>query len=119
MQDFRQLKVWQKAHELTLEIYRVTHGFPKEELFSLTQEMRRSAMSIPTNIAEGSGRSSDADFCRFLWISSGSAKELEYQTILAKDLKYLDEISFRKLSSALDEVKRMLTGLIQSVNRSQ
>ncbi|MBM3979946.1 MAG: four helix bundle protein [Planctomycetes bacterium] len=116
MQDFRNLKVWQKAHSLVLAVYRATKGFPKEELFSLTQQMRRSAMSVPTNIAEGCGRSTNADFARFLWIANGSAKELDYQTLLAHDLGYLDEAAYAELSGPLAEVKRMLAGLIQSVS---
>jgi four helix bundle protein len=77
LQDFRNLKVWQKAHQLTLGVYRVSKSFPKEELFALTQQVRRSAQSIPTNIAEGCGRGSNADFARFLWIANGSAKEVD------------------------------------------
>jgi four helix bundle protein len=115
MQDFRNLKVWQKAHQLVLDVYKATKVYPKEELFSLTSQMRRSAMSIPTNLAEGCGRGSDADFARFLWMANGSTKELDYQLILSRDLRYLDAESYTSLTSLLDEVKRMLTGLIQSV----
>jgi four helix bundle protein len=115
MQDFRNLKVWHKSHQLVLEIYKVTKTYPKEELFSLTQQMRRSAMSIPTNLAEGCGRGSDADFARFLWMANGSAKELDYQLILSRDLGYLDESNYGTLTVRLEEVKRMLSGLIQSV----
>ena len=118
MQDFRGLKVWEKAHRLTLAVYRASHNFPREELFALTQQMRRSAMSVPTNIAEGCGRSSNADFARFLSIANGAAKELDYQLLLAKDLGYLAESDHRELAAMLDEVKRMLAGLIQSVEKS-
>ena len=118
MQDFRNLKVWQKAHELVLEVYQATRKYPKEELFSLTQQTRRSSMSIPTNIAEGCGRGSDADFVRFLWIANGSAKELDYQLLLAKDLGFLDAAVYASQYAILNEIKRMLSGLIQSVKNS-
>ncbi|MCZ2343187.1 MAG: four helix bundle protein [Bacteroidales bacterium] len=116
MQDFRNLKVWEKSHHLTLQIYSITKGFPREELFSLTQQMRRSAMSIPTNIAEGCGRSTNADFARFLWMANGSAKELDYQLILVRDLGYLSGETYPTLANMLDEIKRMLAGLIQVVS---
>ena len=86
MQDYRKLAVWQSSHELTLAVYRVTIRFPKDELFGLTSQMRRSSSSIPTNIAEGCGRATNADFTRFLHISLGSANELEYQLLLCRDL---------------------------------
>lgn len=86
MKDFRTLKVWSKAHELTLLVYKQTKTFPKEELFGLTSQIRRACSSIPANIAEGCGKGSDADFSRFLQIAFGSANELEYHFILARDL---------------------------------
>ena len=89
MKDFRKLKVWKRAHELVLEIYKITHQFPKEELYGLTNQIRRSSSSIPTNIAEGCGRAGDTEFHRFLIIAMGSASELEYQAVLAHDLGYL------------------------------
>ena len=84
MKDFRQLKVWEKSHQLALAIYKVTKEFPKEELYGLTSQIRRASMSIPTNIAEGCGRNTDADFARFLQMAMGSASETEYQLILAR-----------------------------------
>lgn len=116
MQDFRNLKVWQKAHPLVLDVYRATRTFPKDELYGLVSQMRRSAMSIPTNIAEGCGRQSDPDFVRFLVISNGSTKELDYQLLLSKDLGYIDETNYQNLHSQADEVGRMLNGLINSIN---
>lgn len=115
MQDFRNLKVWQKAHALTLAVYKATQRFPRDELFALTQQLRRAAVSVPSNIAEGCGRSSNADFARFLWMANGSAKEVDYQLLLAKDLGYLDESTSAELVILLDEVKRMLASLIRSV----
>jgi four helix bundle protein len=85
MQDFRRLTVWQKAHQLTLVIYKVTRSFPDEEKFGLISQMRRSSSFIPTNIAEGCVRPTDNDFARFLYISLGSTSELEYQLLLAHD----------------------------------
>src|SRR6266508_857312 len=89
MKDFRQLKVWEKSHQLALAVYKATRGFPKEELYGLTSQIRHSSMSIPTNIAEGCGRFTDADFARFLQIAMGSASETEYQLILAYDLEFI------------------------------
>lgn len=90
MRDFRELKVWEKAHLLTLKIYNVTKGYPKEELYGLTSQIRRACVSIPTNIAEGCVRSSDADFARFLYIALGSTSELEYLIVLSNDLKFIE-----------------------------
>jgi four helix bundle protein len=89
MKDFRQLKVWDKSHQLALAVYKATKEFPKEELYGLTSQIRRASMSIPTHIAEGCGRNIVADFARFLQIAMGSASETEYQLILACDLEFL------------------------------
>lgn len=118
MQDFRNLLVWQKAHQLTLSVYKATELFPKEELYGLTSQMRRSASSIPTNLAEGSGRGSDAEFARFAQISMGSASELEYQLLLAYDLKFLKQDSYQQLNSSLNEVQRMLNAFIKKLRTS-
>jgi four helix bundle protein len=113
MKDFRQLQVWEKGHRLALEIYRVTKKFPREELYGLISQMRRSATSIPTNIAEGCGRRTDPDFARFLQFAMGSASELEYQLLLARDLGFLTAERYQPLSQDVEEVKRMLTGLLK------
>jgi four helix bundle protein len=113
MQGFRRLHVWEKAHELTLEVYKATGRFPKEEIYALTSQTRRAAASIGANIAEGCGRGSDADFTRFLLIAMGSASELEYHLLLAWDLKFLPEEDYRRLDALTTEVKRMLASLIQ------
>jgi four helix bundle protein len=115
LQDFRQLKVWERAHALALRVYRATQSFPKSELYALTSQARRSATSIPTNIAEGCGRKGDAEFARFLQIAMGSACELEYLLILANDLGYLDLSETTKLSEDVVEVKQMLSGLLQKL----
>ncbi|MBY8963062.1 four helix bundle protein [Flavobacterium sp. D11R37] len=118
MKDYKKFLVWQKAHQLTLEIYRVTKNFPKEEVYGLTSQMKRAASSIPMNIAEGCGRNTDKDFARFLVIAFGSANELEYQVILSTDLSYLDQEQSATLLTELEEVKKMLNGLIKKINNS-
>jgi four helix bundle protein len=108
MRNFRELAIWQKGHELCLRIYKVTSSFPKEEMYGITSQMRRSASSIPTNIAEGCGRNSNPDFKRFLIISSGSGSELEYQIQLAKDLKFITDEQFVSLTNDVIEIRKMI-----------
>jgi four helix bundle protein len=115
MKDFKELKVWTKAHEMTMGVYGATRCFPKEELYGLTSQLRRSAASIGANIAEGCGRRSDGEFTRFLQIARGSASELEYHLLLARDLRLLQEESFRRLDGQVTEIQRMLTSLVQRV----
>lgn len=112
MKDFRDLSVWRKSHDLTLSVYHATRGFPKEEMFGLTSQIRRSSASIPANIAEGCGRGGDADFNRFLQMAMGSASETEYHLVLARDLGLLKGEGFEQLMNKLVEVKRMLSALI-------
>lgn len=115
MKDFRQLKVWEKAHQLTLAVYRATAHFPVEEKFGLTTQMRRCAASTPANIAEACGRSGDGEFHRFLQIAMGSATELDYHLLLAKDLGLLPSSDHQSLAASLHEVKSMLAPLIRKV----
>jgi len=115
MRDFKGLVVWQKAHLLTLNIYKATEVFPRREQFGLTDQIRRACMSIPANIAEGCGRRSQRDFARFLQISIGSSNELEYHLLLARDLGYLEESSRSDLDVDLREVRQMLSSLLQKV----
>ncbi len=110
MRAFKKLQVWQKSHLLTLEIYKTTSLFPKDELYGLVSQMRRSSSSIPTNIAEGCGRESNIDFNRFLTIAKGSASELEYQLLLAKDLNYIDSVAFLSLNEKINEIRKMIYG---------
>lgn len=119
MSDFRELKVWQKAHELTIAIYEVTRKFPPQEMYGLVSQMRRCAVSVGSNIAEGKGRRGDTEFGRFIQIASGSLTELEYQLLLSKDLKYLAEAEYEALNSKLAEVSRMLISLQQKVRPAQ
>ena len=115
MKDFRNLKVWEKAHQLTLKIYKITEGFPCEELYGLTSQIRRAGVSIPTNIAEGCVRSSDADFSRFLYISLGSTSELEYLILLSMDLKLVKSEILIELNNEINEIKKMLISMIQKL----
>ena len=116
MRDFRQLKVWGKAHDLTLAVYKATSKFPRDELYGLTSQIRRSCASIPANIAEGCGRKGQAEFARFLQIALGSASELEYHFLLVCDLGLLSRPDYKRLANEVTEVKRMLTSLIQKLN---
>jgi four helix bundle protein len=109
VKDFKDLRVWAKAHLLTIDIYRATREFPKEELFGLTSQMRRCASSIGANIAEGSGRKSDGELTRFLHIARGSAAELECHLLLAHDLSLLSDSKHNLLAKQTDEDQRMLT----------
>jgi len=115
VQDFRQLKVWVRAHRLALEAYRVTRAFPKEERYGLTSQIRRAASSVSANIAEGCGRGGKADFARFLRMALGSASELENHIIMAADLDIIDRQVHDQLSAAVIEVKRMLVGLLRKL----
>lgn len=108
MKDYRQLQVWQRSHQITLSIYALTKTFPKDELYGLTSQIRRAAASIPSNLAEGCGRDSDAELKRFLDIAHGSAAELDYHLLLASELGYLRPPDFLRISQELGEIKRML-----------
>lgn len=115
MQNYKDLQVWNKSHELTLDIYKITKAFPKEEVFSLVSQLRRAASSIPTNIAEGSGRFTQKDFASFLQISLGSCQEVEYLIFLSHQLDYIEEVDFNPLNKLTGEVKAMLISLIKKV----
>lgn len=115
MKPFRQLKVWEKAHVLTLEIYKVSKQFPSDERYGLTSQLRRAGASVAANIAEGCGRNGDAELARFLHIAIGSASETEYHLLLAKDLGYLPQADYTGLNDLVCEVKRMLASFVQTV----
>jgi four helix bundle protein len=119
VKDFRQLLVWQKAHQVTLAVYPITQTFPVEERYGLTSQIRRSSASIGATIAEGCGKGSEVEFCRYLQMSSGSASELAYHLILARDLCYLSEPQFAELSRRTDEVQKMLASLINKISASK
>jgi len=111
MRAFRDLIVWQKAHQLTLDLYRVTKSFPRDEQYGLTSQIRRAASSVGANIAEGCGRGTARDFARFVQMALGSASELEYELFLASDLGLFPGTTYAQFESAIISVNRMLTGL--------
>jgi four helix bundle protein len=115
VKDYREILIWQRGHSFTLEVYRFTSRFPKEEMFGLTSQMRRAAASIPANIAEGCGRDGDAELKRFMGISLGSACELDYFIQLAGDLGYIARNEVSTLSAEILEIRRMLGGFIQKL----
>lgn len=119
MQDFRDLKVWHKAHGLALAIYRVTSRFPREEQFGLTSQLRRCSGSIGANLAEGCGRNGNPELARFCSIAMGSASELEYHLLLARDLKLLSPEDHEEVAKLAIEVKRMLAVLIQKLHANR
>jgi len=108
MRDFHKLIIWQRSHQLTLDVYKASKQFPKDELFGLVSQIRRAVSSIPTNIAEGCGRASNKDFAHFLQISIGSASEVEYELLLAHDLDYINEEDFNKLTAETIAVRKMI-----------
>lgn len=114
--SYRELKVWEKSIELVVETYRVTNLFPKSEQYGLTSQMRRAAVSIPSNIAEGYTRNHRAEYVQFLKIAAGSGAELETQVIIAKKLNFVSEQEFKKLDILLDETMKMLSALVDSLN---
>jgi four helix bundle protein len=116
MQDFHNLEVWSKAHALTLAIYRATKSLPDDERFGLISQLRRCSASIGANLAEGCGRGSDADFARHVQIAMGSASEVEYHLLLAKDLGYLAEDVYLALVEQTVIIKRMLCSLLKALN---
>jgi len=117
LKNFKELKVWQKSYKLCLKVYKITKKFPKIEVYSFTSQMRRAALSIPCNIAEGYGRKTTPDYLRFLYMSYGSICELETQILLSGDLEYIDTESLSELQSDIGEVERMLKALIKSIER--
>ena len=116
MQDFRNLEVWKKAHQLTLDAYRMTETFPRSETFGLSSQIRRAATSIPTNLAEGCGRT-QAEFARFVQIALGSACEVEYQFLLARDLRLIAPDEYERANAKMVNLKRMLQSLLRRVQR--
>lgn len=115
MEDFKDLRVWTKAHELTLAVYQKTRSFPKEEMYGLTSQLRRASASVGANIAEGCGRRSDAEMRRFVQIARGSANEVEYHLLLARDLELLHAGGHKELEAKVLEIQRMLASLAQSL----
>ena len=115
MRDFRKMEVWEKAHKLTLEVYKCTTTFPKDEMYDLTSQIRRAAASVPANIAEGCGRGVEAELARFCVIAAGSASELEYHLLLCHELGLVPVSNYERLNNDVNEVKKMLNSFIQKI----
>jgi len=115
MRNYRDLQVWSKAHHLTLELYRISGQFPREETYGITSQLRRAAVSIGANLAEGCGRRTSSELARFVRIAMGSASELDYHLLLSRDLGFMAADEFTRASSALIEVRKMLTSFLNSV----
>jgi four helix bundle protein len=118
LSDYKKLEVWQKAHQLVLKIYKLTLHFPKEELYGLTSQIRRAAISVPANIAEGTGKGSNSELVRYLRIAMGSAKEVEYYLLLGRDLGFIEIPMYQEIEQEAVRIIRMLTGLIRSLKTS-
>ena len=116
MRDFKELKVWHKAHRFVIEVYRQSRSFPADERFGLTAHLRKPVTSVPSNIAEGCGREGERELARFLSIAAGSASESEYQLLLARDLGYLQPEAHRQLDDQVNEDKRMLNSFIKTLS---
>ena len=116
MHNFKNLDIWTKSMELVTKIYSITNSFPNQERFGLTSQIQRAAVSIPANIAEGSAKSSNKDFARFLEMSIGSSFELETELIIALNLKYIDSVVFTNIETKINEIQKMINGFKQSLN---
>ena len=119
MRNFRELRVWDEAHKLTVQLYQDTEDFPRKEMFGLTSQIRRAAASIGANLAEGCGRQSEGEFSRFIQIAMGSASELEYHLLLSRDLAFLTKSAYEKAQTQLTRVRKMLASLLQTVQSSR
>lgn len=115
-ENTNKLIVWQKSHELVLKIYEITKSFPREEQFGLTSQIRRAAVSIPSNIVEGKARGYNKEYIRFLLIARGSLEETKYQLLLSKELNYIDEAIYDEVYNIADEVGKLLGGLIKKIS---
>lgn len=117
MSNYENLEVWKRAHSFALKIYKITLEFPKEEKFAITSQLRRAALSIPTNIVEGKGSSYTGKLIRFLDIAKGSAQEVEYLLLFCKDLEYISNENYCELKNECEEILKMLTGFIKFLNK--
>ena len=115
MRNYRDLQVWSKAHSLTLDLYRISRGFPREELYGITGQLRRASASIGANLAEGCGRRTSGELARFVRLAMGSASELDYHLLLCRDLGFMENNNFERTTKHLTEVRKMLTSFLGSV----
>ena len=116
MKDYRNLRVWERSHRLTLQVYEATAKFPRFELYGLTSQLRRCSASIGANIAEGCGKRGNNEFHRYLQIALGSASELDYHLLLSRDLGFLADVDYRNLAKNLTELRKMMTSLLQKID---
>jgi four helix bundle protein len=114
---FEDLKVWQRSKDLAVDLYNLSKNFPKEDLYGITNQIRRSSLSIPSNLAEGSSRGSKKEYSRFIKIAHGSSSELKTQIIVAREIEILDELNFKRIIKEIDEIGRMLKGLERSIDK--
>ncbi len=119
LRSYKDLKTWQRSYQLCLEVYQITKGFPKEEVYGLTSQIRRAAVSIPCNIAEGYGRKTTPEYIRSLYIAYGSNCELETQVLLSGNLGYIEKEKLKKIQDEVGEIERMLKALIKSLENTQ
>ncbi len=117
MRNYRDLQVWTKAHRLTLELYRISRSFPRDEIYGLTSQLRRAAASVGANLAEGCGRRTSSELARFVRIAMGSASELDYHLLLCRDLGFMKTDDFQRASTDLTEVRKMMTSFLSSVEK--
>ena len=117
LKNYKELKVWQKAYELCLRVYKITKQFPKDEMYGLISQIRRAAVSIPSNISEGYGRKTTREYVHSLYVAYGSICELETQILISHDLDYIGSGTFDKLQEEIGDVERMLKGLIKSLSK--
>lgn len=115
MRNYRDLQVWTKAHQLTLELYRLSGSFPREEIYGVTSQVRRAAASVGANLAEGCGRRTSSELARFVRIAMGSASELDYHLLLCRDLGFLGDADFQRTAKKLTEVRKMMTSFLTRV----
>ena len=115
MKDFKNIEIWKRSHKLTLEIYKATQCFPKEEIYGLTSQIRRAVSSIPINIAEGCGRRTNAELANFLNIASGSASEVEYEILLAKEIGYISNEQYESWTREIGELRSMLAAYMRKL----
>lgn len=115
MRNFRNYKVWEESHNLVIDVYRITKEFPNNEIYSLVSQMRHSVISIPTNIAEGSGKESEKDFARYISIAIGSSSEIDYLIELSKDLNYIDKDEYKSLNKKISDIRKQLFGFYKKL----
>ena len=118
MKDYRNIQAWQRSHKAALLIYGVTYKFPSKEMYGLTSQLRRAAVSVPTNIAEGCGRTTETELARFMDISLGSLNEIEYLLFLSSDLGYIEKKTYQGISEEVVEIRKMLTAYVKAVRKS-